>query len=184
MISHHGEYEYGSPKLPMTLEAVALHHLDNLDAKMASFTQLMVDCPNVESNWTQYHTNLGRKLYKGAGVQERSKTRRTLAAMPTAPLMRSPLSFSRSTFLNLMPDLRTTVLELVTRRQLPARQAGGDREEAGPRQARPLTSSRKPSSRWSKPARSPGAQATSCFAVGKAAANAPQGRGRNCGRQD
>jgi 3'-5' exoribonuclease len=65
VISHHGEYEYGSPKLPMTLEAVALHHLDNLDAKLASFTQLMVDCPNVESNWTQYHTNLGRKLYKG-----------------------------------------------------------------------------------------------------------------------
>ena len=65
VISHHGEYEYGSPKLPMTLEAVALHHLDNLDAKLASFTQLMIDCPNVESNWTQYHTNLGRKLYKG-----------------------------------------------------------------------------------------------------------------------
>jgi 3'-5' exoribonuclease len=65
VISHHGEYEYGSPKLPMTLEAVALHHLDNLDAKLASFTQLMIDCPNVESNWTQYHANLGRKLYKG-----------------------------------------------------------------------------------------------------------------------
>ena len=65
VISHHGEYEYGSPKLPMTLEAVALHHLDNLDAKLASFTQLMIDCPNVESNWTQYHTSLGRKLYKG-----------------------------------------------------------------------------------------------------------------------
>jgi len=71
VISHHGEYEFGSPKLPMTLEAVALHHLDNLDAKMASFTQLMVDCPNVESNWTQYHTNLGRKLYKGARSEER-----------------------------------------------------------------------------------------------------------------
>jgi 3'-5' exoribonuclease len=69
VISHHGEYEYGSPKLPMTLEAVALHHLDNLDAKMASFTQLMIDCPNVESNWTQYHTNLGRKLYKGSGFR-------------------------------------------------------------------------------------------------------------------
>lgn len=69
VISHHGEYEYGSPKLPMTLEAVALHHLDNLDAKLASFTQLMIDCPNVESNWTQYHTNLGRKLYKGAGFR-------------------------------------------------------------------------------------------------------------------
>jgi 3'-5' exoribonuclease len=67
VISHHGEYEYGSAKLPMTLEAVALHHLDNLDAKLASFTQLIKDCPNVESNWTQYHSNLGRKLYKGAG---------------------------------------------------------------------------------------------------------------------
>jgi 3'-5' exoribonuclease len=67
VISHHGEYEFGSAKLPMTLEAVALHHLDNLDAKLASFTQLIRDCPNVDSNWTQYHANLGRKLYKGAG---------------------------------------------------------------------------------------------------------------------
>jgi 3'-5' exoribonuclease len=68
VISHHGEYEFGSAKLPMTLEAVALHHLDNLDAKLASFTQLIKDCPNVESNWTQYHANLGRKLYKGSGA--------------------------------------------------------------------------------------------------------------------
>jgi 3'-5' exoribonuclease len=65
IVSHHGEYEYGSPKLPMTLEAVALHHLDNLDAKIASFTQLMKDCPNVDSPWTQYFTQIGRKLYKG-----------------------------------------------------------------------------------------------------------------------
>jgi len=66
IVSHHGEYEYGSSKLPMTLEAVALHHLDNLDAKLASFTQLMVECPNIDSPWTQYFTQIGRKLYKGA----------------------------------------------------------------------------------------------------------------------
>ena len=65
IISHHGQYEYGSPKLPMTLEAVALHFLDNLDAKIHSFSQLMKDCPNVEGNWTQYFANLGRTLYKG-----------------------------------------------------------------------------------------------------------------------
>ena len=65
IVSHHGEYEYGSSKLPMTLEAVALHHLDNLDAKLASFTQLMRDCPNTDSPWTQYFTQIGRKLYKG-----------------------------------------------------------------------------------------------------------------------
>lgn len=65
VLSHHGQYEYGSPKLPMTLEAITLHQLDNLDAKLANFSQLINDCPNVDSNWTQYHANLGRKLYKG-----------------------------------------------------------------------------------------------------------------------
>lgn len=64
IVSHHGQYEYGSSKLPMTLEAVALHHLDNLDAKIASFTQLMNDCPNTDSNWTQYFAQMGRKLFK------------------------------------------------------------------------------------------------------------------------
>jgi 3'-5' exoribonuclease len=34
VLSHHGEYEFGSPKLPMTPEAILLHYLDNLDAKM------------------------------------------------------------------------------------------------------------------------------------------------------
>ncbi|HEY1599054.1 MAG TPA: OB-fold nucleic acid binding domain-containing protein [Pirellulales bacterium] len=65
IISHHGEYQYGSPKLPMTLEAVALHHLDNLDAKVHNFNQQMRDDPNVESPWTAYNQGLGRKLYKG-----------------------------------------------------------------------------------------------------------------------
>ncbi len=67
IISHHGRYEYGSAKLPMTLEAVALHHLDNLDAKLASFTQLMTDCPNSDSNWTQYFNQIDRKLFKPEG---------------------------------------------------------------------------------------------------------------------
>jgi 3'-5' exoribonuclease len=34
VLSHHGKYEYGSPKLPMTAEAIILHYLDDLDAKM------------------------------------------------------------------------------------------------------------------------------------------------------
>ena len=56
-----------SPKLPMTLEAIALHQLDNLDAKLHSFQQLMRDDANVDSPWTQYHQGLGRKLFKGHG---------------------------------------------------------------------------------------------------------------------
>jgi len=65
IVSHHGEYEYGSPKLPMTLEALALHYLDNLDAKMHAFHQLMQEDPGVEGNFTLYNQNLRRKLYKG-----------------------------------------------------------------------------------------------------------------------
>jgi 3'-5' exoribonuclease len=65
IVSHHGEYEFGSPKLPMTLEAVALNLLDNLDAKIYSFQQQMKDDPNVESPWTMFNPQIGRKLYKG-----------------------------------------------------------------------------------------------------------------------
>jgi 3'-5' exoribonuclease len=65
IVSHHGEYEFGSPKLPMTLEALALHYLDNLDSKMHSVGQLMRDDANEDSDWTPYHAHLGRKLFKG-----------------------------------------------------------------------------------------------------------------------
>lgn len=71
IVSHHGSYEYGSPKLPMTLEAVALHHLDDMDARLHNFESLMRDDANMDSNWTQFQHNLGRKLYKGPSEKER-----------------------------------------------------------------------------------------------------------------
>lgn len=67
ILSHHGSYEYGSPKLPMTPEAVLLHHLDNIDAKVHSFSQQIREDLNPNSAWTPYNANLGRKLYKGHG---------------------------------------------------------------------------------------------------------------------
>jgi 3'-5' exoribonuclease len=71
IVSHHGQYEFGAPRLPMTLEATALHHLDNLDAKLHNFEQLMVDDANVDSSWTQFHPTLGRKLFKGSQTASR-----------------------------------------------------------------------------------------------------------------
>ena len=65
--SHHGQYEYGSPKLPMTLEAVALHHLDHLDAKMAGTIQLLQNEATAEDGWTQYQQSQGRKFFRGRG---------------------------------------------------------------------------------------------------------------------
>jgi 3'-5' exoribonuclease len=65
--SHHGQYEFGAPKLPTPLEALALHHLDHLDARMAGALQLMQNEAAIEGGWTQYQANLGRKFFKGRG---------------------------------------------------------------------------------------------------------------------
>ena len=65
IVSHHGTPEHGSIKLPMTPEAVALHYLDNLDAKIHAFTREIRDDPCKESNWTPYHPNMNRRLFKG-----------------------------------------------------------------------------------------------------------------------
>jgi len=65
IVSHHGEYAYGSPKLPMTLEAMALYCLDLLDAKVFAFDRQLRDDPNVGSPWTHYNPTMGRKLFKG-----------------------------------------------------------------------------------------------------------------------
>jgi 3'-5' exoribonuclease len=65
ILSHHGAYEFGSPKLPMTPEAIALHHLDNLDAKVHTFTRDIRDDRNQASAWTPFNQSLQRRLYKG-----------------------------------------------------------------------------------------------------------------------
>ena len=64
IVSHHGKYEFGSPKLPMTLEAVALHYLDDMDAKLFTFEQLIREDANADSNWTVYQPSLTRKIFK------------------------------------------------------------------------------------------------------------------------
>jgi 3'-5' exoribonuclease len=63
--SHHGEYEFGAARLPMTLEAVALHQIDMLDSRMATAGQLLKNEAALDEGWTQYHVNLGRKFFRG-----------------------------------------------------------------------------------------------------------------------
>ena len=65
--SHHGQYEYGAPKLPMTLEALALHHLDHMDARLAGVLQLLQNEAAIDGGWTQYQQSLGRKFFRGRG---------------------------------------------------------------------------------------------------------------------
>lgn len=65
LASHHGAYEFGAPKLPMTLEALALHHIDHLDATLAGTLQLLRNEAAIDDGWTQYQQALGRKFFRG-----------------------------------------------------------------------------------------------------------------------
>ncbi len=66
ILSHHGTYEFGSPRLPMTPEGIALHLIDNLDAKVHEFTQAIASDPNAGAHWTLFQPRLERKLFKGS----------------------------------------------------------------------------------------------------------------------
>ena len=64
MASHHGEMEFGSPKVPMFAEAILLHQLDNLDSKMECARGLVERDQLVEGVWTGYSPALDRTLLK------------------------------------------------------------------------------------------------------------------------
>lgn len=78
ILSHHGSYEFGSPRLPMTPEAIALHHLDNLDAKVHSFTRDIREDRNTTSAWTPFNQSLQRRLFKGSTDGEEASYSPTL----------------------------------------------------------------------------------------------------------
>ena len=64
ILSHHGQYEFGSPRLPMTLEAMAIHYLDTMDSKLNSALQIIEEDVNRDSRWTTFQPSLDRKLFK------------------------------------------------------------------------------------------------------------------------
>ncbi len=65
ILAHHGEYEFGSPKLPMTAEAFVLHHIDNLDAKLHAFFRTVAADADPARRWTGFSKMFGGSLYKG-----------------------------------------------------------------------------------------------------------------------
>ncbi|HSW44218.1 MAG TPA: HD domain-containing protein [Phycisphaerae bacterium] len=64
VLAHHGSYEFGSPKIPATPEAIAIHHLDNLDAKLNMYLTKIATDPDAASDWTPYQSHLGTKIFK------------------------------------------------------------------------------------------------------------------------
>jgi len=63
IISHHGVEEWGSPRKPMTIEALIVHYIDNLDAKVMGVKEHMKE--NMEDElWTTYHRLYESRFYK------------------------------------------------------------------------------------------------------------------------
>lgn len=65
ILSHHGQYEYGSPKRPKTVEAIILHFLEDMDSKVSSVQSLIKKEGETGSKWTSYHRLYDRYIYKG-----------------------------------------------------------------------------------------------------------------------
>lgn len=66
IVSHHGELDFGSPKVPLFAEALLLHHLDNLDSKMECMRNMVAKDRHVEGHWTSYSSALDRSVLKKA----------------------------------------------------------------------------------------------------------------------
>ena len=63
ILSHHGEYEFGSPKLPATAEAFMVYYIDDLDAKMCQVTRAVESDPG-DAAWTEWKSALQTRLYR------------------------------------------------------------------------------------------------------------------------
>lgn len=63
LISHHGEYEFGSPKLPMIREAMVFHYMDNLDSKLSAVRAAMASSP-ADDAWSAFSAAFGRKFLR------------------------------------------------------------------------------------------------------------------------
>ena len=88
ILSHHGQYDFGSPRLPQTAEAFALHYADNLDAKITQSRSLFDDLDEGESGWSPYQKTLDRQLFQAPrtpGNEPRKPRSAKRAEEPEAP---------------------------------------------------------------------------------------------------
>jgi 3'-5' exoribonuclease len=89
VLSHHGRYEFGSPKLPMTPEAVMLHYLDDLDAKMQTVQN---EFARNEANgragaeMTDWVRSMERPLLNTAAYLKTEELRRMAGNTPESPV--------------------------------------------------------------------------------------------------
>lgn len=69
LLSHHGQYEYGSPKRPKTVEATILNYLDDMDSKINGIQAHIARESASTSRWTSHHRLYDRYFFKGNGME-------------------------------------------------------------------------------------------------------------------
>lgn len=72
LLSHHGEYEFGSPRRPKTPEALLVHMVDNLDSKMAGMLEAIGSGGDDNDAWSEYSRILDRYIYRKRPVSNDS----------------------------------------------------------------------------------------------------------------
>jgi 3'-5' exoribonuclease len=99
IVSHHGEYEFGSPKLPATREAVLLHHLDDLDSKMAAMRATLSE-PKGDDAWTTRNPALRRSLLRSEDyfAADEKKDSEAAPATPSVPTRAASVNPAGSLF--------------------------------------------------------------------------------------
>jgi 3'-5' exoribonuclease len=89
IISHHGQYDFGSPKLPMFPEALMLHYLDDLDSKMEAMRAHFAREGESEGPWTSYNASLGRPLLDSRKFLQQEKAAAETPEVEEAPPLSS-----------------------------------------------------------------------------------------------
>ena len=92
LLAHHGQYEYGSPKRPKTLEATILNYLDDLDSKINGIRTHIRKEPEGQGRWTSYHRLYDRYYYmeNGLDLLEESSEAEPLVAQTLTPTPERP----------------------------------------------------------------------------------------------
>ena len=85
IISHHGQYEFGSPKLPMFPEALMLHYLDDLDSKMEAMRAHFEREAQLDGPWTSYNPSMGRPLLNSAKFLQAKAAEDSTVPSPPEP---------------------------------------------------------------------------------------------------
>jgi 3'-5' exoribonuclease len=94
ILSHHGQLDFGSPKVPMFLEAMLLHLIDNMDSKMEAMRAHVAKDRQATGVWTGYSAPLERIVLKKEqyleSADEPAKMAVKILAEPVKPAAPEP----------------------------------------------------------------------------------------------